>query len=119
MEFWERVKGEVRTQNTTQDWVALKAGLNLRTFQGWIAKKIMPNADQACAIASALHVSVEYLVTGKHPAADEWEQKNKDLLDDLKLFPPEKLADQKAAVHAIAELIRAELGKGSVSGGGR
>ncbi len=38
--------------------------VSYRTFNGWVTRKIMPNADQAVAIAEALDITVEYLVTG-------------------------------------------------------
>jgi len=62
--FWENVKKEVKRQNTTQEWVAKKAGINFNTFQGWIAKGIFPRVNEAARIAAALRVSVEFLTAG-------------------------------------------------------
>jgi transcriptional regulator with XRE-family HTH domain len=62
--FWENVKTEIKRQNTTQEWVAKKAGISFNTFQGWISKGIYPRANEAVHIAAALNTSVEYLVTG-------------------------------------------------------
>lgn len=59
------VKREIQTQNTTQEWVAKTAGIPLNTLKGWIAKKIFPRLDEAHAIASALRVSVDSLLTGE------------------------------------------------------
>jgi transcriptional regulator with XRE-family HTH domain len=62
--FWENVKKEIKLQNTTQEWVAKKAGISFSTFQGWISKAIYPRVNEAVSIAGALNTSIEYLVRG-------------------------------------------------------
>jgi transcriptional regulator with XRE-family HTH domain len=62
--FWEQVKKEIKQQNTTQEWVAKKAGISFNTLQGWISKGIYPRVNDAVRIAGALNTSVEYLVAG-------------------------------------------------------
>lgn len=96
MDFWDRTKREIKKQHTTQEWVATKAKINIPTFRGWITRRIMPNADQAVAIAEALDVSVEYLVTGHdrklHP------ENLKKLFEDVAQLPPEDIAEIQALV---------------------
>jgi transcriptional regulator with XRE-family HTH domain len=60
--FWENVKEAVKAQNTTQEWVAGKAGISFNTFQGWISKGIFPRVNEAVRIAAVLNTSVESLV---------------------------------------------------------
>jgi transcriptional regulator with XRE-family HTH domain len=62
--FWENVKKEIKYQNTTQEWVAKKAGISFNTLEGWIAKGIYPRVNDAVRIAVSLNISVEYLVSG-------------------------------------------------------
>jgi transcriptional regulator with XRE-family HTH domain len=62
--FWENVKKEIKTQNTTQEWVAKNSGISFNTFQGWISKGIYPRVNEAIRIAASLNTSVEYLVSG-------------------------------------------------------
>jgi len=62
--FWENVKKEIKSQNTTHDWVAKNAGISFNTFQGWISKGIYPRVNEAVRIAVSLNTSVEYLVSG-------------------------------------------------------
>jgi transcriptional regulator with XRE-family HTH domain len=62
--FWENIKKEIRQQNTTQEWVAKKAGISFNTFQGWINKGIFPKVNEAARIAAVLNASVEFLVSG-------------------------------------------------------
>ena len=62
--FWENVKKEIKSQNTTQEWVAKKAGISFNTLQGWISKSIYPRVNEAVRIAAVLDISVEYLFRG-------------------------------------------------------
>ena len=62
--FWENVKREIKSQNTTQEWVAKNSGISFNTFQGWISKAIFPRVNEAIRIASSLNTSVEFLANG-------------------------------------------------------
>jgi transcriptional regulator with XRE-family HTH domain len=62
--FWENVKKEIKSQNTTQEWVAKSSDISFNTFQGWISKGIYPRVNEAIRIAVSLNTSVEYLVSG-------------------------------------------------------
>ena len=70
MEFFDRVKEEIKKQNTTQEWIAKKCNISVSTFKGWISKERVPNVKQAVAIAQTLGISVEYLVTGEKIGED-------------------------------------------------
>ena len=62
--FWENVKKEIRSQNTTQEWVAKNSDISFNTFQRWISKGIYPRVNEAIRIAASLNTSVEYLAIG-------------------------------------------------------
>ncbi|MDR2430704.1 MAG: helix-turn-helix domain-containing protein [Candidatus Margulisbacteria bacterium] len=62
--FWKIVKNEVARQKTSFEWLYYKTGIPKGTFSSWKNRKIIPRADAAYKIATALHVSVEYLLTG-------------------------------------------------------
>ena len=62
--FWKNVKTEIKSQNTTQEWVAKKSGISFNTFQGWMSKGIFPRVNEAVRIAASLNTSVEYLING-------------------------------------------------------
>ena len=62
--FWENVKNEIKSQNTTQEWVAKNSGISFNTLQGWISKGIFPRVNEAIRIAVSLNTSVEFLVNG-------------------------------------------------------
>ena len=62
--FWDRVRVRMAELKLTQEDVANKTGVNLRTLQGWFSKDRMPRADQAVLIAKALSTTTEYFEDG-------------------------------------------------------
>ncbi len=64
IDFWKRVRA-LYTQDLNQAWLCRKLGVSSGTFSNWITRDSIPKANTAQAIAEALGVSVEYLVTGK------------------------------------------------------
>jgi len=65
MDFWERIRDQIRIKNTTQEWVAKQAGVPFSTFKRWLNARTMPNADQAYSVAHVLETTVEYLIAGE------------------------------------------------------
>jgi transcriptional regulator with XRE-family HTH domain len=64
MDFWMRLKNEIKAKNTTQEWISGKIGVPLSTFRKWMTRKTYPNIKEGVEIAKLLKISVEYLVTG-------------------------------------------------------
>jgi len=64
MDFWIRLKNEIKTKNTTQEWISGKIGVPLSTFRKWMTRKTYPNIKEGVEIAKLLETSAEYLVTG-------------------------------------------------------
>jgi transcriptional regulator with XRE-family HTH domain len=64
MDFWMRLKSEIKAKNTTQEWIAGKIGVPLSTFRKWMTRKTYPNLKEGTEIAKLLDTSAEYLVTG-------------------------------------------------------
>jgi transcriptional regulator with XRE-family HTH domain len=67
MNFWIRLKNEIKSKNTTQEWVSGKIGVPLSTFRKWMTRKTFPNINEGVEIAKLLETSAEYLVTGNEP----------------------------------------------------
>jgi transcriptional regulator with XRE-family HTH domain len=67
MDFWKRLKIEIKAKNTTQEWISGKIGVPLSTFRKWMTKKTYPNIKEGVEIAKLLEISAEYLVTGIEP----------------------------------------------------
>jgi len=67
MDFWGRLKNEIKAKNTTQEWIAGKIGVPLSTFRKWMTRKTYPDVREGVEIAKLLETSVEYLVTGTEP----------------------------------------------------
>jgi len=64
MDFWIRLKKEIKVKNTTQEWIAGKIDVPLSTFRKWMTRKTYPNLKEGVDIAKLLDVSAEYLITG-------------------------------------------------------
>jgi len=64
MDFWTRLKSEIKAKNTTQEWISGKIGVPLSTFRKWMTRKTYPNMKEGVEIAKLLETSAEYLVTG-------------------------------------------------------
>ena len=108
MRLWESVRLRLRELDQKQEWLAIEADLNFRTMLGWMAKNIMPNADQTVAIARALQTTVEYLVTGEKPDVDvPWYNANRQLIADLKALTPDQLDTISTTARVQAEKNRA------------
>ncbi|GHU04995.1 hypothetical protein FACS1894147_10680 [Spirochaetia bacterium] len=75
MDFWTRLKNEIKAQNTTQEWIAGRIGVPLGTFKKWMTRKTYPDIKEGVEIAGLLETSAEYLVTGNRPGElddEEW-----------------------------------------------
>ncbi len=70
IDFWKRVKS-LMTGDLTQIWLSGETGIPAKNISAWIQRDSEPRAGYAQAIASALGVTVEYLVTGKEPYYDD------------------------------------------------
>ena len=111
MDFWERLKLEIKRNNTTQEWLAKKIDVPFGTLRKWLSRQTMPNADQAVAMAAALGTTVEYLVTGEPPKtfspsdnsllelANTWKQ----VIVDLNDLDPIVASSWTKGIHSIAE----------------
>jgi transcriptional regulator with XRE-family HTH domain len=64
MDFWMRLKNEIKAKNTTQEWIAGKIGVPFGTFRKWMTRRTYPTIKEGIEIAKLLETSAEYLVTG-------------------------------------------------------
>ena len=64
MDFWTRLKGEIKAKNTTQEWVSGQINVPFGTFRKWMTRKTYPNLKEGVEIAKLLDTSAEYLITG-------------------------------------------------------
>ena len=106
-DFSRRLRSEIEYLGLTQKEFAAKAGIKKRALDAYLrTQQSMPPADTAVKMASALGLSVEYLVTGK-----EYRQtvdiskylQFKDLLDDLAALPDETYTPIKAVIKSFAD----------------
>jgi transcriptional regulator with XRE-family HTH domain len=106
-DFSQRLRSEIEYIGLNRKEFAAKAGIEKRALDAYLgAQQSMPPADTAVKIASALGLSVEYLVTGK-----EYRQtvdisgylQFRDLLDDLSILPDAILEPVKTMIKAAAD----------------
>jgi len=95
--FWENVQKEVKTQNTTQEWLAKNSGINFNTLHGWISKGIFPRVNEAIRIAASLNTSVEYLTSGSV-------QNNNKSIETIRLLIPAIQEQLKTIEDAVKEI---------------
>jgi transcriptional regulator with XRE-family HTH domain len=115
MPFAENLRYELDYQSLVVKELAAKTGINLNTLNHYLSgRKSIPPADVAVKIASALGVTVEYLVTGfapETPRSGKTGQENKtkdiqkylqfrDIMEDLFLLPRFMLSPIRAMIRA-------------------
>jgi len=76
MDFWTRLKNEIKAKNTTQEWIAGQIEVPFGTFRKWMTRKTYPNLKEGTEIAKLLGVSAEYLITGIEPTDMEKTEQN-------------------------------------------
>ena len=92
MSFRENLKSELSFQGILVKELSAKTGIKKRTLDNYLREKgSIPPADFAVKIASALDVSVEFLVTGRD---------RKIRTQDIELFP----ADVRLISEKISKL---------------
>ena len=106
-DFSQRLRFEIEYIGLNQKEFAAKAGIKKRALDAYLrAPQSMPPADTAVKIASALGVTVEYLVTGKELRRStdiSGYLRFRDTLDDLAVLPDEILGPVKAMIKAAAD----------------
>lgn len=101
MNFWTRVKTEIKKQNTTQEWIAKKIGVRQDVFSRWIQRDTLPKIDKAYSIAQLLEVSLQYLLTGQSSAAD-LPHRYADIVEDLEFLDDEELEHVRILTRGLA-----------------
>jgi len=97
MDFWIRLKNEIKAKNTTQEWIAGKIDVPLSTFRKWMTRKTYPNLEEGTKIAKLLDVTAEYLITGI-----EIENLNDSERKLINLYRKLNLADKENALLTLS-----------------
>jgi transcriptional regulator with XRE-family HTH domain len=110
VDFACRLRSEIDYIGLNQKEFAAKAGIKKRALDAYLGvQQSMPPADIAVKIASALGVSVEYLITGREIRQSRDISKYiqfMDILDDLTVLPAEILNPIKAMIKTAADYER-------------
>jgi len=100
MDFWTRLKSEIKAKNTTQEWIANKIGVPFGTFRKWMTRKTYPNMKEGQEIARLLDTSVEYLLTGIE--SDELNDNEQELVGAYRKLSPADKRNTLLAMNAWA-----------------
>lgn len=84
MDFYERVKDAVKQKGYSLIPFLNGLGINYDSYKSTKRAGNLPRADEAYKIASALNVSLEYLLTGKD--TDVYKEKYEKLVGDIRDF---------------------------------
>ena len=99
--FWEMIKKEVERQDTSFEWLYRKTQIPKGTFSSWKNRNTIPRADEAFLIASALNVTVEYLLTGVDKPTIPSNKAVQELTEAVPFFDDYDLQTLLAAVRAM------------------
>jgi transcriptional regulator with XRE-family HTH domain len=100
--FWQRVKKEVDSQNTSFEWLYQKSKIAKGTFSSWRNRNSFPRADAAFRIAEALGVSLEYLMTGFDCAPEKTHPEIREIFEMISLVDEADLKSVGALVKTMA-----------------
>jgi transcriptional regulator with XRE-family HTH domain len=111
MGFNEFLKGELEYKGMLVKELARATGIPKQTLDKYLLSNgNMPSADKAVAIAQALGVSVEYLVTGKNgkpeKTAKSLSPETRAIADQIEPLPREERKIVETAVSELVSLIR-------------
>jgi len=98
MDFWMRLKSEIKAKNTTQEWIARQIGVPFGTFKKWMTRKTYPNLKEGIEISKLLGVPAEYLVTGIEPNDDILGDSERKLINAYRKLSS---ADQENVILAV------------------
>jgi len=101
MDFWTRLKAQIKAKNTTQEWIARKIGVPFGTFKKWLTRKTYPNVKEGHEIAKLLETSVEYLLTGLEP--EYFYGTEQELMQAYRKLSPQDKRNAMLAINAWAE----------------
>ena len=102
MSFKDRLRQEIEYKGLLVKELSAEVGISNSTFLSYIdARGVLPNVETAVKIASALGVSVEYLVTGKDPIYNSKNIDIQDITHDLIKLTPYQMEIIKKMVHAL------------------
>ena len=102
MSFKDRLRQEIEYKGLLVKELSAEVGISNSTFLSYIdARGVLPNVETAVKIASALGVSVEYLVTRKEPIYNSKQIDIQGITHDLIKLTPYQIEIIKKMVHAL------------------
>lgn len=70
MDFWDRLRDQIKERDLTYEKVARRLKIPIGTFKNWLLRKTYPDARKIVDIAKLLNTTAEYLVDGADNKAE-------------------------------------------------
>jgi transcriptional regulator with XRE-family HTH domain len=109
MDFWQRLEWLLDQRGMTRKELAERVGLASSAVSVWKTRHTYPDAEVACRVASALNVTVEYLVLGIEASASTVSDHHQGLVRRFEL--PEESSELIALIEALMALSPSEISK--------
>lgn len=105
------MEAELTRRRQKRPWLSEASGVELSTINSWVANDRWPRVDHAHQIAKALNVSLDYLMTGEHPARQFEDETIAEIIDYLEGLRPREL-QQTYGMIKLAKAIQLSDGVG-------
>jgi len=108
VDFYERVKIEVKAQDTTIEAAVKTASLTRGAWYTYQRRGLLPRVDEALSVARFLHTSVDYLVYGESAKDSVIPARISSIVADLLLLKDENIACVAKMIHALVDDVPAQ-----------
>ncbi|MDR1949171.1 MAG: helix-turn-helix domain-containing protein [Spirochaetaceae bacterium] len=100
MNFWTRLKKQIKMCNQTQEGVSSEIKVPFGTFRKWMDRKTYPDANEVVKMAVILNTTVEELVEG-----EKGEQYLREYVHKKgwEFTPPDRIADIVRDVQGLSD----------------
>jgi transcriptional regulator with XRE-family HTH domain len=100
--FLKRVDDQLHKLNKKRPWLSDKANISLSNINNWFAYNRLPRIDDGKAIADALDISLDYLMTGKKNQKPQFDD---PILEELCNYLMNASRDDLLQFRALAKLL--------------
>lgn len=101
--LWQRVGELCDLRGYTHKGLSEQCGCPANAITLWRSRKRWPDVPTLLCMAQSLHVSVEYIVTGKEPKKGDLSGPVADVVDALRAMRPEQIETFRVAANAVAK----------------
>jgi len=98
-QFLANIERRLNELSRKRPWLAKQSGIPVSTINTWFHRPDMrPNLSDAFAVAQALGVTLDYLMTGKHPQPDYADPIVAEIIDYAETLSHDELVEARTAM---------------------